>query len=342
MQTTKYVVSDRAGDPGISPNPGAPRLMQGEVVLKKDDTPSSGKQEAATACGKSAAASAAPSLGILPVLGWLCCFAAVLWVCSVSSPFLANALVLDGWRFWASLVLGLLPFAFVAGVMIFALSRFRRIPGVEQFTEAAFADDPDELKDRLVVRYLRHFDDPLRYAIVNGFVAESDATDDVPVVDCLKRLKGELPANCSGSDGWLHLFKDFQRMQDERAKEIAANTWKLVAIKTAASPWKIVDMLAVVYNSTAMLVKIAKVYNRRTSRRESLRLAFRWIVNIYVAGEMGEMAQGAADWAAANDFISAACKPLASFAGKLAEGGANALLVHRLGRRAIEYFRALR
>ena len=130
-------------------------------------------------------------------------------------------------------------------------------------------------------------------------------------------------------------------MQDERAKEIIGKTWKLVAIKTAASPWKIVDMIAVVYNSTVMITKLAKLYNRRTSSRAAFRLVCRWIINIYIAGEMGEVAQGATEWASASDLISATYKPLAGFVGKIAEGGANAFLVYRLGCRAMTYFRPL-
>ena len=130
-------------------------------------------------------------------------------------------------------------------------------------------------------------------------------------------------------------------MQDERAREIICKTWKLVAIKTAASPWKIVDMLAVVYNSTVMITRLAKLYNRRIYGSAGFRLVCRWIVNIYIAGEMGDAARGAVEWASANELISATYKPLAGFIGKIAEGGANAFLVYRLGNRAMEYLRPL-
>ena len=340
--TTRFVFSDREGDPCICPNPGTPVLMQGEVTPRGGSVASAAKPDGEAKGGCGAEEPQGSSSGVLAFLGWACCLVVVLWIVSVSAPFLANALALQGWRSWASLALALLPSLFVLCVMVWVLARFRKVPRIDQFSEAAFVGNSDELQDRLTVQYLRHFSDPQRYAVENGFVEKGNVTDDVPIVDCLKRLKGELPSNSSGSDGWLYLFREFQRMQDERAKEIVGNTWKLVAIKTAASPWKIVDMIAVIYNSTVMIAKLARLYNRRTSSNAAFRLACRWFINIYIAGEMGDAAQGAVEWASASNLISATYKPLAGFVGKIAEGGANAFLVYRLGSRAIAYFRPLR
>lgn len=332
-----YSYSSRDGDNDIFPSLGKPKLMSGTVKPRTRPTPAFNERKRQDDEG----AQHKLSIGFLPFVGWACCLIAVLWIVTVSSPFLANALVLHGWRFWASLVFALLPSLFVFGVMLYALMRFRKIPHVEQFSESSFVDKLEELQDKLIVHYLGKIADPQRYAIENGYVEEGISADDAPIVDSLKRLKGEIPSHCSGSDGWLYLFKDFQRMQDERAKEIIGKTWKLVAIKTAASPWKIVDMIAVVYNSTVMITRLAKLYNRRTSSQAAFRLVCRWIINIYIAGEMGEVAQGATEWASANDLISATYKPLAGFVGKIAEGGANAFLVYRLGSRAMVYFRPL-
>lgn len=337
-----YERSDREGDPCICPSHGKPRLMHGvvkpivgNVNPSKTVEPYDGERnDDEGICHKL-------TIGFLPFLGWTCCLIAVLWIVTVSSPFLANALTLHGWRFWVSMALALLPSLFVFGVMVCALMRFRKIPRIEQFSEASFADTPDELRDRLIVHYLGQIANPQNYAVENGFVDKGNLTDDVPIVDSLKRLKGEIPSHCSGSDGWLYLFKDFLRMQDERAKEIIAKTWKMVAIKTAASPWKIIDIIAVVYNSTIMVTRLARLYNRRTTRHAAFRLVCRWFINIYIAGEMGDASQGAVEWASANDLISSTYKPLAGLIGKVAEGGANAFLVYRLGRRAMEYFRPL-
>lgn len=338
---THYGRSDRKGDPCICPESGSPRLMQGTVKPIDGTMHLDGCVACGGKCSDDDGVQPRLSIGCLPFLGWLCCLIAVLWIVTVLSPFLANALTLHGWRFWATLAFAMIPSLFVFGVMIYALMRFRKIPCIEQFSEASFADAPDELRDRLIVHYLGRIANPQDYAVENGFVDKGNLTEDVPIVDSLRRLKGEIPSHCSGSDGWLYLFRDFQRMQDERAKEIIGRTWKLVAIKTAASPWKVVDMIAVIYNSTVMITRLARLYNRRTSRRAAFRLVCRWFINIYIAGEMGDATQGAVEWASANDLISATYKPLAGLVGKVAEGGANAFLVYRLGCRAMEYFRPL-
>jgi len=332
-----YAFSSREGDGDVFPGIGKPKLISGEVK------PAAGTRPLPREVDFDGAdeLQREVSNGILSFLGWTCFVLALLWMFTFSSPFLANALTMHGWRFWCSLALAFLPSAFVFGLLLYVLLRLRKMPCVEQFSESAFGDHVEALHHRLATRYISHISDPRKYAEENGFPAKDDDLDDVPVVTCLRRLRGDIPDQCSGSEGWLLLFKDFQAMQDKRADEIIAKTWKLVAVKTAASPWKIVDMLAVVYNSTMMIMRLARVYNRRTSRRAAFRLACRWIMNIYVAGEMGDAMQGAVDWANNQDFISATYAPVARLLGKVAEGSANAFLVYRLGRRAVAYFRPL-
>ena len=326
---------DREGDREMMPDPGKVRLMTGEVRVKER------AETVQRYDGISANTDKRPSLGILSVVVWGACLIAVLWMVTVSSPFLASALTLQGWRFWCSLALALLPAVIIVAMAVYALMWFRKLPQVEQFSETDFEGREDELRDLLATRYLARFPAPQRYAEVNGFVQEGDDVADAPVVDGIRRLTGEIPSHCSGNDGWILLFKEFQSLQDERAKAIIRRAWKLVAIKTAASPWKIVDMIAVIYNSTVMVTRLARLYNRRTSGRAAFRLVFRWLINLYIAGEMGDVTQGAVEWASANDLISSTYKPLAGFLGKIAEGGANAFLVYRLGCRAMAYFRPL-
>ena len=332
-----YAFSAREGDGDVFPGIGKPKLISGEVKPVTGTGPLHGKDD----YEDTEELRREVSNGFLSFFGWTCFVLALLWIFTFSSPFLANALTLHGWRFWGALALAVLPAASVLGLLLYVLVRLRTLPRVEQFSESAFGDRVEALHSRLATCYISHIADPQKYAEENGFAAKGDDLGDMPVVTCLKRLRGDMPAQCSGSEGWLLLFKEFQAMQDKRADEIIAKTWKLVALKTAASPWKIVDMLAVVYNSTMMIMRLARLYNRRSSRRAAFRLACRWIMNIYVAGEMGEAMQGAVEWASARDFISATYKPLASLFGKVAEGGANALLVYRLGCRAVAYFRPL-
>ncbi len=275
--------------------------------------------------------------GLFAFLGGCVAALVAVWVYSVSAPFLAAALTLHGWRLWVSVALACAPALLVLALLASALVRLRRLPRLVQLEADAFTNKA-ELQRLLADAYLARFPDPERYAADNGFAGGAGDRARQEVVGCLRRLRGTV----ADSRGWLIEFARFQELQDGRAKEIVARAWKLVAIKTAASPWKIVDMLAVIYNSTVMIVRLARLYNRRVSRPAAFRLACRWIVNIYIAGEMGDATQGAVEWAGANELISATYKPLAGLVGKVAEGGANAFLVYRLGLRAMDAFRPLR
>ena len=274
--------------------------------------------------------------GVFSFLGWGLVVIVVMWVFAAASPFLANALTLHGWRFCLAVSLGCLPILFVLGLMAYMIAGLRRLPRVEQIVASSFTNKA-ELQRRLSASYISRFLDPEQYAAVNGFADRDCNRTRAEVVNCLNRLR----AGAADSRGWLSDFDLLQSMQDERADEIIKRTWQLVAIKTAASPWKIVDMIAVIYNSTVMVASLARLYNRRSSRHAAFRLVCRWFVNIYIAGEMGDAAQGAVEWASANDLISSTYKSLAGFVGRIAEGGANAFLVYRLGCKAKSYYRAL-
>lgn len=268
------------------------------------------------------------------------CLVACLWLYSAVSPFLANALTLHGWRLWMSIGFAALPLVTVVFPVSYCLVRLSRLPRVEQFSEKAYSNK-GQLRRDLAARYLGRFPDMDGYAAANGIDDDAHGEMRTRMDNSLKRLQGESDGFYSDSRGWLAEFKEFQALQDVRAQEIIGRTWKLVAMKTAASPWKIVDMIAVVYNSTVMVARLARLYNRRTSSRHAFRLVCRWFINIYIAGEMGDATQRAVEWADKNDLISSTLKPLARVVGKIAEGGANAFLVYRLGRRAMEYFRPL-
>ena len=288
-----------------------------------------------SACAQSSMDS---SSGIFKLLALLIALVAVLWMYTLCAPFIANAITQHGWRLWTSLALGLAPVLLVLAFALYALSRLRKTPRFEQLVDSDFPNKID-LQRRLAEGYLANFKDLPKYAFENGFA--EDTRTPCEIVQCLKRLKGEGETQYSDCRGWLLEFGRFQTMQEERAKEIVSRTWKLVAVKTAASPWRLVDMAAVFCNSTIMVVKIARLYNRRTSPRAAFRLVCRWFVNICIAGEIGDATQGAVEWANANDLVSSMYKPIAGAVGRLAEGGANAFLVYRLGMRAIEYFKPL-
>ena len=339
---SEFTFETRPGGCDIRPTPPRPETVQdGDIEYLPDpaapDPDASCIDGGYADCGRI-------SIGILPFVGWTVCAILLLWMITSASPFLSSALSLHGWRFWLSLTLGLLPTAAVICMIAYAVAIFGRMPKFRQLDERKFLDKA-ELRRRLKREYLGKYPDFERYARENGFATGgadgSGANTAAEVVNCLNRLAEKETSSYSDSHGWLADFRYLQGLQDARAEEIITRAWKLVAVKTAVSPWKIVDMMAVVYNSTVMVTRLARLYNRRASSRAAFRLVCRWLTNIYIAGEMGDASQGAVEWANANDLITATYKPLAKVLGKVAEGGVNALLVYRLGRRAMSTFRPM-
>ena len=262
-----------------------------------------------------------------------------LWIYTISAPFIANALTLHGVRFWCSIIVGFLPIAIVVAIAIYALIRLRKTPKVKQFNVSEYELRYGVLKDELKSKYLAKMPCAEKYAVDNGF-----SSDDIPQVkNYLKKLRNEISTCYSDSFGWLDDFKRFQSLQDERAKAIIFSASKHVGIVTAACPWRILDMMTVVFHSTVMIMSLAKLYSRRISRFEALKLGCHWIVNIYVSGTVQNATEQGIEIAASavGGLTNIFSKALGAVVGKSTEGLVNALLVNRLGRRAMAYFRPL-
>lgn len=144
-------------------------------------------------------------------------------------------------------------------------------------------------------------------------------------------------------------FIEFQDEQRKKADEIVLRYRNATGVATAGCPWKAGDMLIVLCNTVLMTCAIARVYGRKMDSSQALRYVFRWIGNLYLAGQMQDLTEGVTeklkgvlpdDWLTGLNaaFLSAGGKIL----GKLGEGAANALLLHRLGQQAIRSFEALR
>ena len=281
------------------------------------------------------------SPGIFSFAVILICALAVLWIYSMSSPFLASAMTATGWKFWFSLGAGIFPPVAAIAIILVAVLKFRRVPKIERFDLSA-RSVKSRLRKLIAGKYISKFPDPEKYVRENGFGKENGTGK--LVEGYLRRLKGIDDAGYSDAAGWMADFEKFNSLQKERAEQIAAVAWKRVWLSTSASPWKIIDMICVLHHSTAMITAIGKVFNRRTTSREAFRLAARWALNIYLSGEMGEWTSKGADTAfegwkdTASSWIATALKPLSAAVGKVAEGGINAFLVNRLGRKAIDCF----
>lgn len=237
----------------------------------------------------------------------------------------------------------LIEVSIVLYVIHYAKKTFARLPEITQMHRRAYNGSQQALATDLKSKYIRQFPKQQQYVELSGFGPGDEA------LSLLARLRDH---DYADSVGFMNDYDRFQQKQDERALEIIKKYATLIGIKTAASPWKSVDVIAVFFNSTLMVVKIADVYHRQMSRPQAFRLVFRWCVNLYISGELGqiaeaaadEIAQGTASWlgeAGISAILQPAVPLLSKFGGKLAEGGVNAYLAYRLGCRACESFREL-
>lgn len=158
---------------------------------------------------------------------------------------------------------------------------------------------------------------------------------------------------------WFEGFLRFQETQVAQAKTVVRKYCTLIGLKTAMCPWKIIGVVCVLVNTTLMVSQIATVFNRRISSIAASRLVIHWCVNLYVSGELGEVVEKAAssvgqtaadaakeqDWFGDGnfgDFVGHSLPTLSKWVGKVAEGATNAYLACRIGRLAIEEFKAVK
>ena len=279
----------------------------------------------------------------LPYLAWAVTALFLIWLsCQLLSIFQMVA-AYDGWRFYVALGVVMIPVLILIWVILRALLLFRRLPPITQLKEEEM--DGLALKGRLQGQYLA------KLPSTDDYVARCGFKEPERVRVLLDSLRGKESLH-SDETGWLDDFRHFQSLQEAQATEIVMGACKLIALKTAASPWRLVDMFCVFYNSTRMVCDLAVVYNRRMSRANAFRLVCRWCAAIYVSGELGSIMETtakkggecAAEMLGSGNLmplVAQSMPVLAKVAGKAIEGGVNAYFAYRMGRRAIESFRVL-
>lgn len=92
---------------------------------------------------------------------------------------------------------------------------------------------------------------------------------------CARKLR-LLRSEIDDYEDWMGDFSDFEKMQDAAAEKCIAKRSGLVFIKTGLSPWKLVDIMSVLYHSVMMATELAKIYRRRVTRYQAFRLASLW------------------------------------------------------------------
>ena len=280
-----------------------------------------------------------PGASVRNLIVYSCFLLVGLWLSNVFYSVIRNVLVAQSRCEMVFAILLLVATVFVfAFVIAYAWSLFSGLPRIDFVCQEEHC--LAELVNKIREDYLSHMPSADKYAQAVNISADSE------LAVKLQSLKCQIYAE---DESFLADFKAFQGLQDEKAGEIIRKYAVIIAVKTAVSPWRIIDMAAVFYNSTLMACEIAKVYNRRTSRVSALRLVIGWMINLYISGGIGEVAEGASDAVGRSvgdligpDGMLGAVMPLAAkFAGKAAEGGLNAYLAYRLGKCSAEAFRYL-
>ncbi len=337
MEGDKSRQITRDGDCDIRPADIAPQIVKvsgrpdagAEVAVHEADAENPGMED----------------LGMLKYVAFAVAAMFALWCMSMLYPLVRGVLEAEGPAKAVAWAFLLVPVSLLGALAVVTWLRFRAIPKGPHFVAADFAGREKELKRRLQREYVARFPSPGAYACDAGF-----AQDD-PVVVKLGRLKAAAGAYPTHEE-WLDDFREFQRGLDARADKAIRAFAKLVAVKTAVIPWRGVDALAVFFNSTMMVCRLAKIYRVRTTKAAAFRMVMHWAMNIYISGNMGDIAEsasdsvgegvrGAMDPDAMGGVIAAAIPIGTKIMGKAAEGAANAYLLYRLGQRAKRAFRAL-
>lgn len=268
-----------------------------------------------------------------------------LWLCHLIYGPVRNVLVAQS---PAEMILASLLLAATVGVFayvaIYAWSLFSSRPRVTAIKESEYDGDKISLWRSLEAGYVSGL-----YARRKEYQKELRLKDDAGLLECLNRLGRREFGDASV---YVETFKKLQSHQDDLAAKVIKKYAMRIAVKTAASPWRCVDMLAVFYNSTIMICEIARIYDRRVSRIQAFKLLMRWAFNLYVAGELGTVMEASAD--GLNNSLdgligeggfSALVQPMlpmfSKIVGKAAEGGINAYNAYRFGRNAVVAFRCL-
>jgi uncharacterized membrane protein YcjF (UPF0283 family) len=343
-QANSPVCATRPGDDDIRPSRPSEEVLKQRI--KPAVQPGKPVPDASNSSEKHQydAAGTSEDFGLLKLMVYACLAIVAIWLLGSFGTVLHNiAIAASILEILLFCLIFIIEVSLVWYVIHYAKKTFAGLPKITQIHRKEYSGALHTLAAKLKSDYIRQFPDQDQYAKLSGF-NHGDAA-----LCMLSRLRNHKYAD---SVGFMDEYDKFQLAQDKQALVIIKYYAKIIGIKTAASPWKGVDIIAVFFNSTLMVSKIAKVYHRQLSRQQAFRLVIHWFINLYISGELGQITEGTADAIAkgasewlGEEGISAVLQPavplLAKFGGKIAEGGVNAYLAYRLGNRACEHFREL-
>ena len=255
---------------------------------------------------------------------------------------LRDALVLPIWlRVLACAGIIVCILAIIYAMYTFA-KVFWKLPRIEQVAKKDAQGKSLRVSDqaKLLQKYLLNkknkdaFPDGLSFAAYEKKVVRTEG--------CAKKLRSLSNNPIDDYSDWMEIFSSFEKMQDDAASKRIIKRAGWVFVKTGASPWKIVDVMAVLYHSVNMATELAEIYRRRVTRFQAVRLVLDGLFTVgvaYVAQDVSEAIVGTVRekiFDASSRIITGL---LGKVAAKTAEGTLNAMLVYRLGCRIQRMFK---
>lgn len=314
------ILSSRSGDDDFYPRRQPPQFVD---IARQPDYKAGEKIDCGDGAESKEEVAGSSASPLLMVIAWFLGGALALWLYFQLAGLLKLVLECQGWRLWVAIGLFAIPFGALVYIVIKFLIVFGKLPAREQVKgnlQTSDIAESEALADSLKP-YL--FELPEDYDIV------FERKNREEIKSRIMKLRDD--TYYSDANGWIKDFARFQKDQEDRALDIVKTYCKLVALKTAACPWKAIDMVIVFVNSTLMIEKIAKVYNRRVTKAGAVRLLCRWFMNIYISGELGAITENAthhasdkvAAWLTKDNSSNAAASGAEAATGQMADGVAN-------------------
>lgn len=153
------------------------------------------------------------------------------------------------------------------------------------------------------------------------------------------------PKGYSNRKEWVRGYQRFQEYLDDYANERLVSIAKIVAVKTAISPYPMWDMLIVLYWSFQFLSELCQVYHLRIDNYGTARLLLELWGTLFCSAQidnMEEYAQAGVEQLLSGVLSSGFIKiAVGEASSKAASGLANYYLFLRLGRQAIRRIQPL-
>jgi len=207
----------------------------------------------------------------------------IVWVVAALEPYVALIANSNGnCRTVAVCLVALAGVAIIVALAVFFV-QYVRLPRYVRFSRQEFKGREETLVKKLRRRHLQGLGNDAR--LLKERIGEA-ATEKV------LELANE---DCAPSE-WLAKFEAYQCELDGWADKEVSRFAKRIGFITSAVRSRRGDVATVVVLSSAMILRLARIYNQRMSGYSALRLALRFVLNVYVAGQaqgcLGAVAKG--------------------------------------------------